>query len=295
MSTTFAHEHEWALPQLTAYSVGMLPEESTLRLEQHLAECDDCRARLAPLKSLSPAEPGHLPASLIATWPRAARLLAGLERDLVGSHLRGCELCRATLAFAGHEPVLPPLAEPVPARAVLKPARNRAWGWALALSGVAAAAAAWLLVVRPMLLTRDAHREIGTIGGLAERYPEPGRFELALPPSTSDALELADTAPGGAAVVEPAPRSPNGGLVLRLPPQLRAAAAAYGGRAVRLNVTLAGHEFAHASARLGELGGMIGLRSRAPLAAGDYELEVSLAPASAGEAPLTWSWMLRVR
>src|SRR5690242_16793653 len=97
-------EHAWALERLTAFSIGMLPEDDTLRLEEHLAGCDGCRARLAALRPVPGADAAHLPASLIATWERTARLLGESERGLIASHLEACAACRAALAFAGHEP-----------------------------------------------------------------------------------------------------------------------------------------------------------------------------------------------
>ena len=169
MNDLRAHEHDWALDQLTAYSAGMLLEEQTLRLEEHLHDCEDCRSRLAPVRATS-ADLGHLPASLIATWPRTTRLLSGMERDLVESHLRSCDACRATLAFAGHEPVLSAKVVALPARAVRAPAKRNTWGWALGLSGLAATAAAWLLVVRPAMfpLATSTSGSMGSAGHPAQ-------------------------------------------------------------------------------------------------------------------------------
>src|SRR5262249_10282633 len=106
--------HDWAARRLLAYSAAMLPEDELLALEEHLRSCPDCRARLAQLKPIAGADAGHLPASLIATWPRSSALLEGLERELVESHLKSCESCRAALAFAGHAPHL--AREPVAVR-----------------------------------------------------------------------------------------------------------------------------------------------------------------------------------
>jgi hypothetical protein len=293
MSITSTHDHDWAVDQLTAYSIGMLPEEQTLRLEEHLRECGDCRARLSPIKRESRADAGHFPASLIATWPRATRLLAGLERDLVESHLRSCDACRATLAFAGHDPVLasgPVTAPVVPAP---RPATRRAWGWALGLSGVAAAAA-WLLVVRPALSPRDA-RTWGTIGPLAQRTSDAGGFELALPASTPGAVALPEIVAGSAPLPVDVPLSAEGGLVLRVPPGLHSRSPAEGGRAVTLTVLRASRELAHRSCLLDEVGDVIGVRSQTRLPAGDYALVVSVASASGSEPAQVWSWLLRVR
>src|SRR5262249_41826807 len=146
MNAVRTQDHDWAVSRLVGYSTGMLPEDQLLRMEDHLRGCDDCRARLSPLKALSAADAGHLPASLIATWPRSSKLLAGIERSLVESHLRACGSCRATLEFAGYEPVLAALPAPVRAKVVAMPARRRAWAWAFGVSAAAAAAAAFILI-----------------------------------------------------------------------------------------------------------------------------------------------------
>src|SRR5262249_50186281 len=148
--------HEWAVRQLIAYSAGMLPEGDLLRLEEHLGTCPDCRSRLAPLKPAARIRAGHPPASLTPTWATGSPPLPGLERELVAAHLRECEDCRATLAFAGHAPELPPTPAEAAgggAGASGKRARSsRAWWWGLGLLGGAAGVAAWLLAAHPTVL-----------------------------------------------------------------------------------------------------------------------------------------------
>ena len=296
MNGTYTHDHDWAVRQLTAYSVGMLPEEQTLRLEEHLGDCNDCRARLASLKSLSPADVGHLPASLIATWPRATRLLSGVERGLVESHLRSCDGCRATLAFAGHEPVLSSEPVAIPVRAVREPARRRAWGWALGLSG-AAAAAAWLLVVQPALFPRDSHTS-ATMGSLAHRAADTAVLELAIPATTVNAVALPDLAPAlssRAAVTVVGPVSPTTALVLLVPASLKPATPADGAREVVLTLAQGSHEWARRSCRLDELGEALRVRPVAAMPAGDYVLRVAVGPGTASEPAQVGFWPLRVR
>ena len=293
MSDVSVQDHEWAVRQLSAYSIGMLPEEQTLRLEEHLRDCGDCRARLAPLKRLSPADAGHLPASLIATWPRASRLLIGLERALVESHLRSCESCRATLAFAGHAAVLSPGPVSAPVRPAPRPAPRRTWGWTLGLSG-AAAAAAWLLMVHPALYPGAPHTS-GTMGPLAHRTSDRGGFDLALPLSTPGAIVLPEPTPVSAPLLLTARRPALGRLVLRVPRSLQSRSPEDGARGVTLTAARAGREFARETCRLSELGEVLGLHAETRLPAGDYELRVSVDAASTSEPARVWRWVLRVR
>ena len=296
MNGTYTHDHDWAVRQLTAYSVGMLPEQQTLRLEEHLGDCSDCRARLASLKSLSPADVGHLPASLIATWPRATRLLSGIERGLVESHLRSCDGCRATLAFAGHEPVLSSEPVALPARAVREPARRSAWGWALGLSG-AVAAAAWLLVVQPALVPHATNGQ-ATMGSLAHRAADTAVLELAVPATTVNAVALPDLASAlssRAPVTVVGPVTPTAALVLIVPASLQPASPADGAREVVLTLVQGNHEWARRSCRLGELGDALRVRPVAAMPAGDYLLRVAVGPGSASEPAQVGIWPLRLR
>jgi hypothetical protein len=296
MNDTHTHDHDWAVQQLTAYSVGMLPEAHTLRLEEHLRACEDCRARLAPLRAGSAADVGHLPASLIATWPRASRLLSGMERGLVESHLRSCEACRRTLAFAGHEPVLSPEAVAAPARTKRESTRRIAWSWALGLSGAAAAAAAWLLVVQPALF-HVIPGTSATMGSLAHRT-SPAAFELAVPAATPGAFALPEPAPAaaaGATVLEVGGVSAGSGLVVRVPVSLRPAAPSDGERRVTLTLMQGVRELAGRDCRFADLGDAVRIRPEQPLPAGDYELRVTVAARAADAPAQAWTWTLRVR
>jgi hypothetical protein len=292
MNVTSTHDHDWAVHQLAAYGTGLLAEEQTLRLEDHLRDCGDCRARLDSMRHVSPPDAGHLPASLIATWPRATRLLSGIERHLVEAHLRSCADCRGALAFAGHEPGLASEPLRVPARPAQLPVRRRSWGWALALSG-AAAAAAWLLMVRPALSPRDAGTS-ATMAPLPARSSA-GAFELALPRSTPGAIALPEAASGSAPPLVVAPLAADGGLNLHVPQWLRPHAANDGARRVSLEARRAGREFAHRVCSLGELGEVIGLGTGSRLSTGDYEFRISVDAARPGEAARVASWVLRVR
>ena len=295
MNDLRTHEHDWALDQLTAFSAGMLPEEQTLRLEEHLHDCEDCRSRLAPVRATS-ADLGHLPASLIATWPRTTRLLSGMERDLVESHLRSCDACRATLAFAGHEPVLSAKVVALPARAVRAPAKRNAWGWALGLSGLAATAAAWLLVVRPAMfpLATSTSGSMGSAGHPAQSVG----FEFAVPADGSDAVTLPDAAPGsavGGVGADVAISAGPSGWLVRLPVSLRPLTHADRDRLVSLQLLGGTHEFARGNCRWVELGAALRIRPERALPEGDYELRLSIAAADAAAPAQVWRWALHVK
>ena len=294
MNDEALREHAWAEERLAAYGVGLLPEADTLRLEEHLRACDDCRARLKPLEAAARAEVGHLPASWIATWPRATRLLSGLERQLVESHIESCASCRGALAFAGHEPVLAaPADAPLPGRgsarrAVTPPSGARRF--ALGFAAAVAAAAVWLLVVRPRLFPGDTHTS-ATIGAPERRTSERGALELGLPSDTPGAVPLPEPDTGTPALDAPLA---GGRLVLRLPPSLRPPTPADGVRPLTIAVLRSGRELVHQETRWGELGDVIRVSSESALPASVYEERITLA-AGAGGTPHTWSWTLRVR
>src|SRR5262245_39756034 len=98
--------HAQARAQIVRAQAGLLSEDEELELRAHLDTCAECAA-LASSHADAGAEPGkHLPASLIAEWPRARTALRGLERALVRRHLERCFECRQDLELLGHAPEL---------------------------------------------------------------------------------------------------------------------------------------------------------------------------------------------
>ena len=298
--------HDWALRQLLAYSAGMLPERELETLEDHLRTCPDCRSRLAPLKPAAGTGPGHLPASLIATWWRSSRLLGGLERELVEAHLEWCESCRQALAFAGHEPVLAggPDATVVPARRGARPARSmdeqarRVWLWALGLTGAAAALAAWLLAARPGLFGGGPDgRTSATMGAPARRGEGTVEFELAVDSLAAGAIALPQPGFRGtpARPLEAGVVTNVSGVVLILPPALRPPSPEAGERRLVITFLRDGRELASRSCSFYALGDAIRVRPQGRLEPGDYDLRFALAPAAEGEPPIVWFYRLRVR
>lgn len=99
--------HMWTRVRLAAWRSGLLADTESARLAAHLGACADCRA----LADAFRAEPGaapdaHLPASMLAEWPRARQALRGFERALARRHLERCAECRQDLELLGHAPVL---------------------------------------------------------------------------------------------------------------------------------------------------------------------------------------------
>jgi hypothetical protein len=288
--------HEWAVRRLVAYSAGLLPEDELLRLEEHLQACPDCRTRLAPLKPAAGTSAGHLPSSLIATWSRSSRLLEGLERELVASHLDECEECRAALAFAGHEPSL--ATEPVPARRVERaPAASltrRIGFWAIGLSGAAAGILAWLLATNPDFLRGDS-RTNATMGAPGRAVPV--TFELALDSLSADAVRLPQ--PGFRAraskPIDVGAVTSLSGMVLVLPPALQPPTPEAGQRRMVITLLQGDRELASRAGPFDALGAAIRLRPEDRLEPGDYDLRFTLDPAVESEPPLVWDFRLRVR
>jgi len=300
MSNGPANGHEWAERRLLAYSAGMLPEEEFLALEEHLRSCTDCRARLAQLKPAAGADPGHLPASLIATWPRSSALLEGLERELVESHLRSCESCRATLAFAGHAPALArePAAAPGGVRTVRSVRFRRAWMWALGLSGAAAGVTVWLIGSHPGLFHGGAdERTSATMGVPGKPRAAPVTFELAVDSLAAGAVSLPQPGFRGtpAKPLDIGAVTSVSGVVLVLPPALRPPSPEAGERRLVMTLLGEGRELASRSCPFYALGDAIRIRPEGRLAPGDYDLRFALAPAAAAEPPIVWFYRLRVR
>ncbi|HKQ59508.1 MAG TPA: zf-HC2 domain-containing protein [Candidatus Eisenbacteria bacterium] len=170
--------HRWALARFTARRAGLLDDDEERRMAEHLATCDSCRrqweedaAVVEGDGSPAPGPDAHIPAGVLAAWPRAAKELRGIERTMVREHLARCSECRQELELLGHAPelaVVPALewmgqAREVPAAPptesphkiiVLKPeARRRDWTrWAFGSWAALASAAALLLVMNPGLI-----------------------------------------------------------------------------------------------------------------------------------------------
>ena len=99
--------HHWVRHRLAAWRAGVLDDAEAARVDEHLAACADCRTLADAYAALPAGEAGtHVPASLIAEWPRAQQALRGLERTLVRRHLERCAECRQDLEALGFEPRL---------------------------------------------------------------------------------------------------------------------------------------------------------------------------------------------
>lgn len=99
--------HRWVRVRLAARSAGLLTEDESRQVDDHLASCADCRAHGATFDA-PPAqgEASHIPPPLFARWPEARHTLRGLERAMVRRHLERCAECRQDLELLGHAPRL---------------------------------------------------------------------------------------------------------------------------------------------------------------------------------------------
>lgn len=293
------HAHDWARARLRGFSIGILSEDETLALEEHLRDCVQCRASLASLRPVAAADVGHLPASLVATWPRAAHALAGIEREMVAAHLDRCAACRASLEFAGHAPELPD----EPAARVVRTVRasrvRTVWVWALGLSGAAAGVVAWMLATQPGPSpggSRDAGTS-ATMGGARPRSEPAVTFELALDSLATGAVMLPEPGFRGSPVrvLDLGAVTSVSGVVFVVPPALRPPSPEDGTRALTLTLLRDGRELATRQIRFYALGDAFRMRPVGRLEAGEYDLRFALAPAVSSERPLLWFYRLRVR
>jgi hypothetical protein len=99
--------HRWVRARLAARSAGLLTEDETRQIDEHLAGCPECRQQAESFEG-TPAESGavHVAAPLMARWPEARQRLSGLERAMVRRHLERCAECRQDLELLGHAPRL---------------------------------------------------------------------------------------------------------------------------------------------------------------------------------------------
>ena len=297
MSAT--HAHDWVHTRLRGFSIGILSEDETLAIEEHVRDCVECRSRLASLRPVAAADVGHLPASLVATWPRSVRALVGLERELVAAHLDRCAACRASLEFVGHAPELP---HEQPERGVRSVRANRVrtvWLWALGLSGAAAGVVAWMLAAQPGSLpggSRDAGTS-ATMGGARPQVETAVTFELAVDSLAAGAVMLPEPGFRGSPVrvLDLGAVTSVSGVVFIVPPALRPPSPEDGARVLSLTLLRDGRELATRQIRFYALGDAFRMRPAGRLEAGEYDLRFALAPAASSERPLLWFYRLRVR
>jgi hypothetical protein len=103
--------HRWVNTRVAAWCAGLLSEEDASAVAEHLAACESCRGLAEASAVASDATTGshageHLPAALLAAWPRVRGELRGLERAMARIHLERCADCRQDLELLGHAPVL---------------------------------------------------------------------------------------------------------------------------------------------------------------------------------------------
>lgn len=291
-----SRSHDWIARRLLAYGAGLLSEADTLDVEQHVRSCAECRSRLSTIRPSAGADPRHLPASLVATWPRASRLLQGAERDLVVSHLHQCEFCRASLEFAGHSPVLPAARRVVTTRRLRFGRRRTPWMWALGVLGAVAGALVWLPSLRPASERGGDASSASWFGtASAERRPAVA-FETAVDSIARGSLRLPQPGYGDEAdTLDVGVVTSVSGLVLVLPPALQPPTPEIGIRNMTMTMFRRGRAVATHECRFYALGDAMRLRPEGRLDAGDYELRFSLAPADPADPPIRFSYTLRVR
>ena len=140
---------------LIAFAAGLLSGGAEARVVAHLGSCAACRESFESLTDREDwEEPAgeHVPAAMLASWPRTKRELRGVERDLVLKHLERCDSCHAELATLGFEPEPGPrpraetVRQPLPAAregAARRGRETRGHGWRRHMSWTPWALGGW--------------------------------------------------------------------------------------------------------------------------------------------------------
>lgn len=122
---------QWFRRHLVPAAAGLLEDAEAGRFQALAQEDPLCRELLASFLDdpeatrTTASEDRHIPAALLARWPRVQRDLAGLEREIAAHHLATCEECRADLRLLGFDPSLPQLGETRTRSAPVHPMRTR--------------------------------------------------------------------------------------------------------------------------------------------------------------------------
>lgn len=233
MSEPLETPHDWVRARLLAWGGGVLDPAGAERLEQHLEECEACRALAAEMRdpeALGEERGEHLPAALLARWERRSAELKGLARTLARRHLDRCEVCRVQLETLGYRPELPWLedlegprlpalrADPPasrdeaprpPLRLDPKPRRRVPRGWFFTSGALVAAAAGLLLFMqlgprgtgsRPVVPSKLPSPAVPAPGGPSAAHPPRGESS---PPRTPEPVpELLALGPEPSGAVE---------------------------------------------------------------------------------------------
>jgi hypothetical protein len=166
---------------LADYYSGELTLQDQLRVESHVAQCDDCKRSLAVMTALGGQSPepytsDHLSPELISQYYQKQTEWPKDQAEHIRQHLDACDNCRREYEFlTGLESALE-AAVSVPAKVVAKPSGwELVWkwfaspvpAWALALL-LAYPAANWLMKgIQPD--TQDMHTSVvGPVHKLAE-------------------------------------------------------------------------------------------------------------------------------
>lgn len=108
VAARYAGRHLWFLCRVPAYESGLLLEAEEERFLAHREQCPACREAHDLFEAMETprgeeaGEGTHIPASLLARWPRRDELLSGVEEEMVFAHLQRCRECREDLALLGY-------------------------------------------------------------------------------------------------------------------------------------------------------------------------------------------------
>ena len=183
-----ADPHRRARHALVDRHAGMLEESEQVWFDEHLANCDACRAMAELMVSerdtiVTAGE--HLPASLMARWTKEYPRLPELIRESADRHVQECSECRRGLELLGHTIVVPATAPVVRARATAPVSfLDRIMSAIPRLAPAGGLATAVLAVV--LMVNPTARQFVFGGGDAVPGRVTPGGNDPAMPPVASD-------------------------------------------------------------------------------------------------------------
>jgi hypothetical protein len=142
-------DSQWFESRMLAHAAGLLSDPEVERFESLRDSDRSCQALWAEFLGDADLSDGfHMPAGMVAQWPKAASSLGELERRAVEDHLSSCTSCAEEISLFGTDARA---RTSTPPRSITPTPRRSQWSSAITggIVGALAMAAVLLLLVQP--------------------------------------------------------------------------------------------------------------------------------------------------